>query len=105
MKSTKILSMLETSHMAKEISSQPKLWKETYETVLTRKDGITHFLDEIYKINNLKIIHTGEGTSAFIGEIIQHAFHKNTGIPIKAIATTDLVTHPRDFFQKSIPTL
>ena len=26
-------------------------------------------------------------------------------MPIRAIPTTDLVTHPRDFFQKSVPTL
>src|SRR5882762_6019599 len=105
MKLTKILNMRETSHMAKEIASQPKLWNETYESALTKKDQITAFLDEIYKINNLQIVLTGAGTSAFIGEILQHSFYKNTGVPIKAIPTTDLVTHPRDFFQKSIPTL
>jgi tagatose-6-phosphate ketose/aldose isomerase len=105
MKNAKVLNMLETSHMAKEITSQPKLWNETYENVLGRKAQITDFLDEIYRINNLQIILTGAGTSAFIGEILQHSFNKNTGILIKAIPTTDLVTHPRDFFQKSIPTL
>ena len=105
MKNAKILNMLETSHMAKEISSQPKLWNETYENVLARKAQITDFLNEIYQIKNVQIILTGAGTSAFIGEILQHSFNKNTGIPIKAIPTTDLVTHPRDFFQKTIPTL
>ena len=97
--------MTGTSHMAKEIASQPKLWKDTYESILTKKDQIAAFLNEIYKINNLQIVLTGAGSSAFIGEILQYSFYKNTGIPIKAIPTTDLVTHPRDFFQKSIPTL
>ena len=94
-----------TSHMAKEISSQPKLWMETYDSILAKKDQIAAFLNEIYKINNLQIVLTGAGSSAFIGEILQYSFYKNTGIPIKAIPTTDLVTHPRDFFQKSVPTL
>jgi tagatose-6-phosphate ketose/aldose isomerase len=105
MKNAKILNMLETSHMAKEIASQPQLWNETYESISTKKDQIAAFLNEIYKINNLQIVLTGAGTSSFIGEILQHAFYKNTGLPVKAIPTTDLVTHPRDFFQKSIPTL
>ena len=97
--------MTGTSHMAKEIASQPKLWKETYESILAKKDSIAAFLDEVYKINNLQIILKGAGSSAFIGEILQYSFYKNKGIPVKAIPTTDLVTHPGDFFQKSIPTL
>jgi tagatose-6-phosphate ketose/aldose isomerase len=94
-----------TSHMAKEISSQPKLWKDTYDSILTKRDSIAAFLNKIYKISNLQIVLTGAGSSAFIGEILQYSFYKNTGISIKAIPTTDLVTHPRDFFQKSVPTL
>ena len=97
--------MTGTSHMAKEIASQPKLWKDTYESILIKKEEIVAFLDEIYKINNLQIILTGAGSSAFVGEILQYSFYRNTGITIKAIPTTDLVTHPLDFFQKSIPTL
>ena len=94
-----------TSFMIKEITSQPELWKDTYEYIKTKKNQINGFLSEIYKLGNLQIILTGAGSSAFIGEIIQHSFNKNTKIPVKAIPTTDLVTHPRDFFQKSIPTL
>ena len=94
-----------TSHMAKEISSQPKMWRDTYDSILINKNQIATFLNKVYKIKNLQIVLTGAGSSAFICEILQYAFYKNTGIPIRAIATTDLVTHPRDFFQKSIPTL
>ena len=91
--------------MAKEIASQPKLWNETYQSVLAKKGQITTFLNGIYGIENLQIILTGAGTSAFIGEILQYSFYKHTGKSVKAIPTTDLVTHPRDFFQKSTPTL
>jgi tagatose-6-phosphate ketose/aldose isomerase len=97
--------MTGTSHMVKEITSQPKLWQDTFDSIVAKKDQIAAFLNDIYKINNLQIILTGAGSSAFIGEILQYSFYKNTGIPIKAIPTTDLVTHPSDFFQKSIPTL
>ena len=97
--------MTGTSFMAKEISSQPKLWKDTYQSILSIKDDLSSFLEEIYKINNLQIVLTGAGSSAFIGSILQNSFEKNTGIPIKAIPTTDLVTHPGNFFQKPTPTL
>ena len=97
--------MIGTNYMAKEIMSQPRLWQSTYETIFIDKSRIAAFLSEVYKINNLQIVLTGAGSSAFIGEIIQYSFYKNTKFPVKAIPTTDLVTHPRDFFQKSIPTL
>jgi len=103
--SNSILNMMESSHMAREIASQPKLWNDTYQSVLTKNVQITAFLNEIYEIKNLQIILTGAGTSAFIGEILQYSFYKHTGKSVKAIPTTDLVTHPRDFFQKSTPTL
>jgi len=105
MKASKSSKLIKPSHTAKEIASQPKLWQDTYDSILSKKDQIGCFLDKIYQINNLQIILTGAGTSAFIGEILQHPFHKNTGVPTKAISTTDIVTHPRDFFQKSTPTL
>jgi tagatose-6-phosphate ketose/aldose isomerase len=97
--------MIGTSYMVKEISNQPKVWMETYESVFSKRESISAFLNEVFKIDNLQIILTGAGSSAFIGEILQHAFHRNTGLPVKAIPTTDLVTHPGDFFGKSIPTL
>jgi tagatose-6-phosphate ketose/aldose isomerase len=100
------LNMMETSYMmAREIASQPKLWNDTYTSLLTKKNQIDAFLKEVFEHNNLQILLTGAGTSAFIGEILQQSFYKNTGIPTKAIPTTDLVTHPEGFFQKSTPTL
>ncbi len=99
------LYLKDAGHMAKEISSQPGLWKDTYENVLSQKEEIGSFLEGIYKIAGLQIILTGAGSSAFIGEILQYPFHRNTGISVKAIPTTDLVTHPGDFFQSSVPVL
>ncbi len=93
------------SYMVKEISSQPALWMDTYASILNKKEHIASFINDICNINNLQIILTGAGSSAFIGEILQYAFHRNSGIPVKAIATTDLVTHPHSFFQKEIPVL
>ena len=97
--------MTGTSYMVKEISSQPTLWMETFQSISDKKEQIASFVNKVCKIDNIQVILTGAGSSAFIGEILQYAFHKNTGVPINAIPTTDLVTHPRNFFQRSIPTL
>jgi tagatose-6-phosphate ketose/aldose isomerase len=97
--------MTGTSYMVNEISNQPKLWMETFQSISDKKEQIAAFVNKVCKIGNIQIILTGAGSSAFIGEILQYAFHKNTGVPVSAIPTTDLVTHPRNFFQKGIPTL
>lgn len=91
--------------MVKEISSQPKLWRETFQSVADKKNEIAAFLNKVVAIDNIQVILTGAGSSAFIGDILQNAFHKNTGVPVRAIPTTDLVTHPDVFFHRSIPTL
>lgn len=105
MKVIKQLNIKETSYMAKEIEGQPKLWMDTYESVLTKQIQLSSFLEKVFKINNLHIILTGAGTSAFIGEILQQIFYKNSGVPTNAISTTDLLTHPEGLFHKSTPTL
>jgi tagatose-6-phosphate ketose/aldose isomerase len=97
--------MTGTSYMVKEISSQPKLWMETFESISHKKEQIAAFVNKVVKIDNVQVILTGAGSSAFIGEILQYAFHNNTGTSVKAISTTDLVTHPVNFFQRSTPTL
>jgi tagatose-6-phosphate ketose/aldose isomerase len=94
-----------TEHMFSEITGQPYLWKATFESIIINKTQISNFLRDIFKIRNLQIILTGAGSSAFIGEILQQSFYKNTGVATRAIPTTDLVTHPEGYFQKSTPTL
>ena len=100
-----LFELAATSNTAKEIASQPKLWEATYQAILSQKAEIDRFLASIYNISGIQIILTGAGTSAFIGEILQHPFNRNTQVATKAISTTDIVTHPSDYFQKNIPTL
>jgi tagatose-6-phosphate ketose/aldose isomerase len=45
-----------------------------------------------------KIVLTGAGTSAYIGLTLQGVFNRNLHKNTMAIATTDLVTHPGDYF-------
>src|SRR5215216_3233764 len=95
-----VTNLNRTAYLFNEINGQPNLWRTTFESIVSNKSEITGFLKHIFDIRDLQIILTGAGSSAFIGEILQQSFYKNTGIPTKAIATTDLVTHPEGYFQR-----
>ncbi len=92
-------------HTAREIAGQPKLWNEVFSLVLEKKQGLQEFLEPVFKIDGLRVILTGAGSSAFIGSTIQGIFQSETQKITQAIATTDLVTHPAQFFLRKIPTL
>ena len=88
-----------------EISSQPVLWRQTWEYLLKRQNDLREFLDPLYAIRELVVILTGAGSSAFIGVALQGPFQRNNQVLTRAISTTDLVTHPDLFLQKDRPTL
>lgn len=92
-------------HTASEIAGQPKLWKEVYKLVLEKKKGLEEFLSPILILKDVRIILTGAGSSAFVGECVQGIMQAETQRVVQAIATTDLVTHPELFFLKKVPTL
>ena len=102
---TKDLESLGGLLTAKEISSQPKLWMETYCKLINEKEKIGSFLDMVLRKDRLSVILTGAGTSAFIGEALAGGFQKKWGVDVRAIATTDLITHPDNYFIRSKPTL
>lgn len=90
---------------AKEISCQPELWRKTYELIVQKRNEIHDFLEAILAIEHLDVVLTGAGTSAFIGLVLEGAVQKNLNVRVRSIATTDLVTHPENFFKKNVPTL
>ncbi|WP_117077956.1 SIS domain-containing protein, partial [Klebsiella pneumoniae] len=55
--------------------------------------------------NDLRIILTGAGTSAFIGEIIAPWLANHSAKNISAVPTTDLVTNPMDYLNPAHPLL
>ncbi len=92
-------------HTAREIDQQPSLWIDTYKLISRQETALKLFLNEVYSNENLEIILTGAGTSAFIGKILEGPFQKNTGKSTRAIATTDLLSHPQHYFNKKKATL
>jgi len=92
-------------YTAKEISSQPALWLKTYSKLVTEKKAISDFLRKVLEQDHPYIILTGAGTSAFIGEALLGPYQKKWGVYTRAIATTEIITHPEDYFLCSRPTL
>ncbi len=89
----------------KEIYAQPELWKETFSIVMSQREELVSFLKTPLIHENLKVLLVGAGSSAYIGEVLQKSFQENIGRTTDAVASTDLVSHPKDFLKKKQPTL
>lgn len=85
---------------AKEIAQQPRLWQKTWQLVYDEKEKLSTFLNTAFTQDSMTVILTGAGTSAYIGDVLQGPFQKNTGKITSAIATTDLILHPEQYFNK-----
>jgi D-galactosamine 6-phosphate deaminase/isomerase len=82
---------------AKEIAGQPDLWLKIYNQILGDKERIHRYLIEALPEVS-KIILTGAGTSAYIGLSLHGIFNRSMRTHTDAVATTDLVSHPGNYF-------
>ncbi|NIF58380.1 SIS domain-containing protein [Enterobacter sp. Ap-916] len=94
-----------TTWTEKEIRQQPVSWIRTLQQIDRARDEISAFLNPLLANDKLKIILTGAGTSAFIGDIIAPWLSRHTGKQFVAVPTTDLVTNPLDYLSPEQPTL
>ena len=90
---------------ASEIIQQPDIWREAERMVASRRDYIDASLGPLMDRPDLRIILTGAGTSAFAGEILAPALSRRMGRRVDAVATTDVVSNPREYFTDDGPTL
>ena len=96
--SDKVLLDLGAGHTAREIATQPALWKQTEAKFYSESEKIGYFITAALKESD-HIILTGAGTSAFIGLSLQGALFAQSHKVTRAIATTDIVSHPHHYFQ------
>ena len=88
-----------------EIAGQCLLWNELGKTLLTKKRVISDFMKQLGDLRNIRIILTGAGSSAFIGETLAPLTAKSSGIKCEAVHTTDIVCAPDTVLFADIPTL
>lgn len=92
-------------HTAKEIQYQPDLWQIVRDQLFTEKNQIKKFLKPLLVLDDLTIILTGAGTSAFIGFSVEQHLRNSLKTKTRAIPTTTLVTHFKDYIDIESPVL
>lgn len=90
---------------AREIAQQPAMLKETQALLTADRDRIEAFLAPLLAQPALRIILTGAGTSAFIGQCLAPVLASRLGRRVEAIPTTDLVCAPQLYFEADTPTV
>ncbi|WP_106496226.1 SIS domain-containing protein [Lentibacillus sp. Marseille-P4043] len=102
------LEMKKAVHTASEIHQQPEVWQELVSMIFRQRESLKGFIESIYqKHENIRVIMTGAGTSAFIGDILVPELRKQTKgkVQFEAIPTTDIVSNPNEYLLKDIPTI
>lgn len=89
----------------REIFQQPDMLLETQAIVDKKRAELDAFLAPYVSNPQARIILTGAGTSAFIGEALAPMLTAKLGRNIEAIATTDLLASPLSYLDPAAPTL
>lgn len=93
----------------REIQQQPSLWEETFKIYKEKKTEIDNFLAKITKkFDKVKVIFTGAGTSAYVGNTVMPYLRKHgdrTKYDFEAIDTTKIVSTPEDYLEEDTPTI
>lgn len=106
--SSEQLKELGASYTTKEIYQQPKVWKEMADKLSNEKESINRFLEKMKKKHSeVKVIFTGAGSSAFIGDTLVPSLRKLklANFEFDSIATTNIVSNPVHYLSEEIPTL
>ncbi len=90
---------------AKEIEQQPSCWTQTLSIIEEYRSSAQAFLSPLFAKENLRIVMTGAGTSAFAGKALAPILSKALNRRVEAIATTDIVSNPYQYFAEDIPTV
>lgn len=92
-----------------EIKQQPGLWLEAFENYKNKKADIEKFIaDIIAKHGKVRVIFTGAGTSAYVGNTVLPYLklkvdeHK---MDMQSVPTTSIVSAPFNYLKQDIPTL
>jgi tagatose-6-phosphate ketose/aldose isomerase len=90
---------------AREIAQQPDVWRTLADSLAADKQRIDAFLAQLLARDDLRIVLTGAGTSAFAGQILAPGLSRALRRRVDAVATTDLVSNPREHLAEDVPTL
>ncbi|WP_425953392.1 SIS domain-containing protein [Xylanimonas sp. McL0601] len=89
----------------REIAQQPQVWRQVAADMADRRDTVERFLRPLLAVEDLRIVMTGAGTSAFAGQLLAPALSRLLARRVDAVATTDIVSNPYEAFAEDVPTL
>ena len=94
-----------SAHTAREIAQQPAVWRKVADLIGSARAEIDAKIGPLLARDDVRIVFTGAGTSAFVGDTIAPALGELRGRPAEAVPTTDIVSNPRAAFAGDRPTL
>ena len=90
---------------AEEIAQQPALWRELAQQLESSKGKLQAFLGNWLNGASHRVILTGAGSSAFVGELLADELDRAWPAEVRALSTTSLLTHPDLYLDPRRPTL
>jgi tagatose-6-phosphate ketose/aldose isomerase len=84
---------------AREIAQQPAMLRKTHAGLVAVADALEGLLRPLLERRGTRVILTGAGTSAFIGECLAPHLSAKLRCRVDAIATTDIVSAPRLYLE------
>ena len=90
---------------AREIAGQPALWRATGRAVAAGQGALDDWLRPLLARADLRIVLTGAGSSAFIGETLAPWLRGRLRRRVEAIGSTELVAAPAQYLAEDLPTL
>ena len=93
-----------------EIKQQPELWRDALDIYKDNLEGVEKFLAEARAMaeGRLTVLFAGAGTSDYVGDTCApylRAVGDTSLYEFKPVATTDIVSAPRDFLRPDEPTV
>jgi tagatose-6-phosphate ketose/aldose isomerase len=96
------------TYTAKEIYQQPEIWRKSLDLFKKDKDEYKKFIKDVCsKHEMVKVIFSGAGTSAFIGDILVPVFRQQAEdkVYFESVATTEIVSNPKEYLVEDVPTV
>ena len=92
-------------HTLREIAQQPYTWIETARTLAPRASELRAALDHVASDRPGLLVLSGSGSSLYAGECLAPGLQGALGIPVQAVASGELLTHPHGHLPRTGPSL
>lgn len=92
-------------HTAEEIAHQPAIWRALAAALQDQGGRVDAFVGDWLRQPGHRVILTGAGSSAYIGEMVADTLNAAWPAEVRAVASTSLLTHPELYLKREKPTL